>query len=216
MAAIVTATVTRFVSFVDVRMWTVFDPKNCSVLFFGIEKKTGVWSMLRIKRRSRCGPSRMGRISDMKSLTSAATSSGARCNSCVPMRYTSECAATNRRQASRFAKKVFSLNSGDRVDAFTVRSTTSTLIPCSRCSKTCRSRASLRGPSCPTGPVWAAFFFFRIIAKRGSSMPASRCCHFTRSECATWSRSAAARRDTPSSSIIRLAEARRATLRRAV
>ena len=52
-AVIVTATVTRFVSFVDVRMWMVFFPMTSRVRFELIEKKTGVWSMLMMKRRSR-------------------------------------------------------------------------------------------------------------------------------------------------------------------
>ena len=41
------------VSLVDVRTWTVLTPTTSSVLFAFIVKKTGVWSMFRMKRRSR-------------------------------------------------------------------------------------------------------------------------------------------------------------------
>ncbi len=48
----VTATVTRLVLFVNVRVWTVLTPITYRVLFAFIMKYTGIWSMFRMKRWS--------------------------------------------------------------------------------------------------------------------------------------------------------------------
>jgi hypothetical protein len=103
----------------------------------------------------------------------------------------SELAHMNCFTALHLVMKCFAVNSGERDDALMTRSNVCMVMPCLCCSKTCLSRACSSGFSCPSGPAQFAFLLLFSITRMGLTSAACCCCHFTKRECATWSRLAA-------------------------